>query len=69
MDSVAGKVVATAGIGARADGATYDASRALVFSSNGDGSLTILSQASKDRYDPVQTFAPTEHRVSPRPYF
>jgi len=57
VDSVAGKVVATADIGARADGATYDAKHALVFSSNGDGSLTILSQASKDRYESVQTLS------------
>lgn len=31
--------------------------RGLVFSSNGDGSLTILSQAPKDRYEPVQTLS------------
>ncbi len=55
VDSVTGKVVATAAIGARADGAAYDAKHALVFSSNGEGSLTVLSQESKDRYEPVQT--------------
>lgn len=55
VDAVGGKVVATADIGARADAAAYDAKRALVFSSNGDGSLTILSQVSADRYEPMQT--------------
>ena len=57
VNSVDGHVVATADIGARAEGAVYDAKRALVFSANGDGSLTILSQASKDRYKPVQTLS------------
>jgi YVTN family beta-propeller protein len=57
VDSVAGKVVATADIGARADAAAYDAKHGLVFSSNGDGSLTILSQASADRYEPMQTLS------------
>lgn len=57
VDSVAGEVVATADIGARADAAAYDAKHGLVFSSNGDGSLTILSQASKNHYEPVQTLS------------
>lgn len=57
VDSSNGKVVATAAIGAHADGAAYDAKRALVFSSNGDGSLTILSQKPEDRYETVQTLA------------
>ena len=57
VDSVAGKVVATADIGARSDGAAYDASHALVFSSDGDGTLTILSQTSNDRYKLMQTLS------------
>jgi YVTN family beta-propeller protein len=57
VDSVTGKVVGTADIGARADAAAYDARHALVFSSNGDGSLTILSQVSADRYEPMQTLS------------
>lgn len=57
VDSAAGKVVATADIGARADAAAYDTKHGLVFSSNGDGSLTILSQVSKDRYEPMQTLS------------
>ena len=43
-DPDAGKVVATAAIGAGSDGAAYDAGTGYAFSSNGDGTLTVVQQ-------------------------
>jgi DNA-binding beta-propeller fold protein YncE len=50
-----GKVVATAAIGAHADAVVYDAARATVFSSNGDGSLSMIHQDSADHYGKTRT--------------
>lgn len=57
VDSSNGKVVSVATIGAHSDGAAYDAKGALVFTSNGDGTLSIFSQQSPDKYELVQTLA------------
>jgi DNA-binding beta-propeller fold protein YncE len=43
-DPDAGKVVATPAIGAGSDGVVFDPGTGYVFSSNGDGTLTILQQ-------------------------
>jgi DNA-binding beta-propeller fold protein YncE len=44
-DPDAGKVVASAAIGAGSDGAAFDPGTGYVFSSNGDGTLTIVQQS------------------------
>ena len=44
-DPDAGKVVATPAIGAGSDGAAFDPGTGYAFSSNGDGTLTIVQQA------------------------
>jgi len=44
-DPDAGKVVATAAIGAGSDGAAFDAGTGYAFSSNGDGTLTVVQQS------------------------
>jgi len=73
-DYQAGKVVATPSIGAGADGAGFDAASGNVFSSNADGTLTVLHQDSPDQYhflENVETpqgsrnmgLDPTNHRV------
>ena len=73
-DYQAGKVVATPSIGAGADGAGFDAASGNVFSSNVDGTLTVLHQDSPDQYhvmENVQTpqgsrnmgLDPVNHRV------
>jgi DNA-binding beta-propeller fold protein YncE len=43
-DPDAGKVIATPAIGAGSDGAGFDAGTGYAFSSNGDGTLTIVQQ-------------------------
>ena len=57
VDTSNGKVVSESAIGARADGVAYDLKNALVFTSNGDGTLSIFSQQSPDKYELVQTLA------------
>jgi YVTN family beta-propeller protein len=55
VDSQSGKLVSAAPIGAGADAVAYDASRGLVFSSNGEsGTMTILHQQTADRYVVLQ---------------
>lgn len=59
VDTRTGHVVATPAIGKGPDGDRYDARRHLVFSSNGEGSLTIIAQDSPDSYRALQTL-PTQ---------
>src|SRR5579864_1417318 len=73
-DYEAGKIVATVPIGAGADGAGFDAASGNVFSSNADGTLTVIHQDSPDQYHVLATLEtpqgsrnlgldPTNHRV------
>jgi YVTN family beta-propeller protein len=54
VDFQSGKILATPSIGDGPDAAGYDADHKLAFSSNGDGTLTIVD-ASKDNYPVLQT--------------
>jgi len=56
-DSSTGRQVATAPIGERPDAAAYDAIHGLAFSSNGDGTLTVVRQGSADSYEVAMTLA------------
>ena len=49
-DSDSGKQIARVAIGDGPDAAAYDARRGRVFSSNGDGTLSIVQQVTPDRY-------------------
>lgn len=53
VDANSGNVLATPAIGDGPDAAGYDAADKLAFSSNGDGTLTIVD-ASKDNYPVIQ---------------
>jgi DNA-binding beta-propeller fold protein YncE len=55
-DPDAGKVIATPAIGAGSDGAAFDPGTGLAFSSNGDGTLTVVSQTS-GKYEVVENIA------------
>jgi DNA-binding beta-propeller fold protein YncE len=52
-DAAAGRVVTTVPIGRGPDAACYDAGMKLVFSSNGEGTLTVVHQDTADRYSVV----------------
>ncbi len=56
-DSISGKPVARVRIGAGPDGAGYWSARGLVFSSNGEGTLTIVRAGSGDAYSVLSTLA------------
>ncbi len=55
-DADAGKVIATPAIGAGPDGAVFDPGTGYVFSSNGDGTLTIVEQAG-GKWDVLENIA------------
>lgn len=57
VDADSGKVVATPRIGDGPDAAGYDPGTKLAFSSNGDGTLTVIKQVSKDKYTVLQNVA------------
>jgi YVTN family beta-propeller protein len=50
-----GAAIATVAIGDGPDAVVYDAKRKLVFSSNGEGNLTVVRQKSPDNYEVLQT--------------
>ncbi len=59
LDATSGKMVATVAIGKRPDAAAFDSETQLVFSSNGEGTLTVIHQDSADKYTVVQTVPTT----------
>ena len=59
MDADSGKVVATVPIGAGVDANAFDPDSGLAFSSNGDGTLTVVHEDSPDRYTVLEN-VPTE---------
>ena len=54
-DSVTGKAAGKIPIGARVDGAAFDPGTGYVFSSNGEGTVTIAHVDSPDTFTVVQT--------------
>ena len=56
-DTVGGKQAALVPIGEHPDAAAFDKKRGLVFSSNGEGTLSVVRQDSADRYTVIQTVA------------
>ena len=54
-DATAGKVIATVPIGGGVDGDGFDPGTGLAFSSNGEGTLTVVHQDSPTRYRVVST--------------
>lgn len=64
VDADSGKVVATPAIGQGVDANAFDPGTQLAFSSNGDGTLTVVHEDSPDKYTvaenaPTQRFART----------
>jgi YVTN family beta-propeller protein len=55
-DPDAGKVIATPAIGAGSDGAGFDSGTGYAFSSNGDGTLTVVQQTG-GKWDVVENIA------------
>ncbi len=55
MDATNGKIVAQLPIGAGTDGASFDASTRLIFTSNGEGTVTVIKEISKNKYKVIET--------------
>lgn len=55
VDAKTGKVVATPPIGQGPDAARFDSKHRLAFSSNGEGTLTVVRENSPDSYTVIQT--------------
>lgn len=54
-DALNGKIIATAPIGAGCDGVAFDPESKRIFSSNGEGTMTVIQQVNPDEYKVVQT--------------
>ena len=52
-----GKIVTTLPIGDRVDGVAFDSGLKRAYSSNGDGTLTVVQQESKDKYTVLENTA------------
>ena len=74
-DAANGKQVALVPIGEHPDAAGYDKKRGMVYSSNGEGTLSLVHQDDADHYSVVQTlatlltpgkFPPSAHAEDPR---
>jgi YVTN family beta-propeller protein len=55
VDATIGTIANTLPIGAHSDAALFDPETKLTFSSNGDGTLTVVDAASPDHYKVLQT--------------
>jgi YVTN family beta-propeller protein len=58
-DAVAGKVITTVPIGGGCDGVAFDPAAKRAFSSNGEGTMTVVQQVSADVYKVLENF-PTQ---------
>ncbi len=55
LDSTNGRVIASVPIGAGPDDSAYDPETRLIYTSNGDGTVSIIQQESPDRYSVLET--------------
>ena len=55
LDSDNGKIVAQVPIGKRVDGVVFDASTKLAFSSNGEGSVSVVQEVSANEFKSIGT--------------
>jgi DNA-binding beta-propeller fold protein YncE len=57
LDTETGKVIATVPIGGGCDGAGFDPETGLAFSSNGEGTLTVVQESSPGKFEVAETVA------------
>lgn len=55
LDAVSGNVVAKLPIGEGCDGAAFDPSTKLIFTSNGEGSMTVIKEISANEFKVMET--------------
>ena len=54
MDATNGKIVASLPIGDGCDGDAFDPATKLIFTSNGEGTVTVIKQITKDQYKVIE---------------
>jgi len=57
LDSETGRIVSEVAIGSAPDSAAFDASRGIAFSSNGDGTLTLVKENDPEHFSVLQNVA------------
>ena len=57
LDTTTGKVISTVPIGGNVDGNSFDKETGLAFSSNGDGTLTVVGETSPGNFEVVEIVA------------
>jgi DNA-binding beta-propeller fold protein YncE len=57
VDADSGTTVATMSIGARSDAAAFDPKRKLIFSSNGDGTLSVIEEKDANTFASLESVA------------
>jgi YVTN family beta-propeller protein len=55
MDSATGKIITTLPIGTGTDAAAFDAEKHLIFTSNGEGTITVVHEESPQKFTVVDT--------------
>ncbi|MBS1979014.1 MAG: YncE family protein [Bacteroidetes bacterium] len=55
VDSKSGKIIAQVPIGKRVDGAAFDPELKMAFSSNGEGTITVVKEVSPNEFKVIQT--------------
>jgi DNA-binding beta-propeller fold protein YncE len=55
LDTKTGKIISTTPIGANVDGNGFDAGTGLAFSANGEGTLTVVREASPGKFEVAET--------------
>jgi len=55
MDAANGHIITTLPIGAGTDAAAFDTEKRLIFTSNGEGTVTVIQQESADKYRVLET--------------
>jgi DNA-binding beta-propeller fold protein YncE len=55
MDATNGKIIDTLPIGSGTDGVVFDPSSKLIFTANGEGTITVVKELSKDSFKVIET--------------
>ncbi len=55
VNAINGKIIQTVPIGDGCDGVAFDAKKNLIFSSNGEGSITVVKENSRNSYTVIET--------------
>ncbi|MBF0500380.1 MAG: YncE family protein [Candidatus Riflebacteria bacterium] len=55
IDSKTGKVITTLPVGEHVDGVAFDPEKKRAYSSNGDGTLTVVQEEGKDKFSVLET--------------